>query len=127
MRISFALVVGCLLRLGGVDAVVAQGPAAQASADPASIQKVVDEICSDGGAWLQCYSLDPAKCRSITTGFVDPCVRRVIAKPSQDPNLHPLAQMLGCFNQEFMSKYGAGEVKTPKCANPMKHLMGPAK
>lgn len=126
MRMFVALVLVCLLRLGGVDAVVAQGREAQASAEPASIQRVVDEICSDGGAWLRCYSLDPAKCRSITTGFVDPCVRRVVAKPSQDSNLHPLAQMLGCFNEEFMSKYGAGELKTPECVNPMKHLMGPA-
>lgn len=127
MRMFVALVIVCLFRVGGVDAVVAQGRETQASADPASIQKVVDEICSDGGAWLRCYSLDPAKCRAITTGFVDPCVRRVIANPSQDPNLHPLAQMLGCFNEEFMAKYEAGEVKTPECANPMKHLMVPAK
>ena len=126
MRMFVVLVLVCLVRLDGFDAVVAQGLEPQASADPASIQKVVDEICSDGGAWLRCYSLDPAKCRSITTGFVDPCVRRVIAKPSQDSNLHPLAQMLGCFNEEFMSKYGAGELKTPECVNPMKHLMGPA-
>jgi hypothetical protein len=34
--------------------------------------------------------------------------------------------MLGCFNEEFMSKYGAGEVKSPECENPMKHLMRPA-
>lgn len=127
MRMFVALVVVCLFRVGGSEIAVAQGREAQPSADSASIQKVVDEICSDGGAWLRCYSLDPGKCRSITTGFVDPCVRRVIAKPSQDPNLHPLAQMLGCFNEEFMAKYAAGEVKTPECANPMKHLMGPAK
>ena len=125
MRMFFALVVVCVLPLVGRDAFVAQAQQAPTSVDSASIQKVVDEICSDGGAWLRCYSLDPSKCRSITTGFVDPCVRRVAAKPSQDPNLHPLTQMLGCFNQEFMSKYGAGEVETPECANPMKHLMQP--
>jgi len=127
MRGIRASIVVFVLCIGAVAESDGQVTGSQRSADPASIQKVVDEICSDGGAWLQCYSLDPAKCRSITTGFVDPCVRRVIAKPSQDPNLHPLAQMLGCFNQEFMSKYGAGEVKTPECANPMKHLMGSAK
>jgi hypothetical protein len=126
MKRFLASVVVSVLCVGVIEAVVAQSRDAQPSADAASIQRVVDEICSDGGAWLRCYSLDPAKCRSITAGFVDPCVRRVIAKPSQDPNLHPLAQMLGCFNEEFMSRYGAGEVKTPECANPMKHLMGAA-
>ena len=125
MRMFIVLVVVSLFRLGGVEAVVAQDWEAKGGVERSSIEKVVNEICSDGGAWLRCYSLDPAKCRSITTGFVDPCVRRGVAEPSQDSNLHPLAQMLGCFNEEFMSKYGAGEVKTPECANPMKHLMGP--
>jgi hypothetical protein len=90
-----------------------------------SISKVVDEICADGGAWLKCYSLDPSSCEEVTAAFVEPCVKTIFANASKSPGAHPVGQLLGCFNQEFMRKYGYGEVKTPECAHPLKHLMKP--
>lgn len=110
-----------------VEALVAQSPARTGAPDKAALARVVGEICSDGGQWLRCYSLDPARCSSITTAFVEPCVTAVFAEPSRDPTVQPIEQLLGCFNREFMRKYGHGEVKTPECANPMKHLMKPVK
>jgi hypothetical protein len=131
MRTIVVLVVGCSVYLCGFSLSHAQAPtrpggAESASVLNASVKSVVDEICSDGGEWLKCYSLDPSRCASITAGFVEPCVKTVVANGSKDPAVHPIATLLGCFNQEFMRKYGHGEVKTPECATPLKHLMGPA-
>lgn len=95
---------------------------AQQGLDQASIQKVVDEICSDNGEWLKCYSLDSANCQSITSGFVEPCVRKVMREGPGDKAGGDVTSLLLCFNREFMAKYGFGEVKTPECKNPMKHL-----
>ena len=126
MRVVGTLVTVWAVLLGGAEVVVAQEKGVLNQIDPASIQKVVNEICSDGGLWLRCYSLDPARCRSVTTEFVSPCAERGGADSSEDGEDNPLMDLLGCFNEEFMSKYGAGELKTPECANPMKHLMEPA-
>jgi hypothetical protein len=95
---------------------------AQPKPDYASVQKVIDEICSDNGAWLRCYSLEPSRCQEITAGFVEPCVERVMATPVAEPATHTVRRLLVCFNQRFMAKYGYGEVKTPECKDPMKHL-----
>lgn len=117
----------CVVTVLYVRLCVAQSESRGSAPDRASVQKVVSEICSDGGQWLKCYSLDPADCSSITTAFVEPCVTKVFANPTKSSTVPPVNQLLGCFNQEFMRKYGHGEVKTPECANPMKHLVGPAK
>ena len=95
---------------------------AQTGPDKASMQKVVDEICSDGGAWLKCYSLEPSRCQVITSGFVEPCVRKVMGAPGDGQGVDAVARLLTCFNKEFMAKYAFGEVKTPECRDPMKHL-----
>lgn len=95
---------------------------AQANPGRESIQKVVDQICSDGGEWLKCYSLEPSRCQSVTTGFVEPCVRKVMGSRVEEPEANTVARLLVCFNQEFMAKYGFGEVKSPECKDPMKHL-----
>lgn len=127
IRFIAALVV-IVVQLGrGVDPSHAQGAPGTSGPDKASIQKVVDEICSDGGEWLKCYSLEPSRCESITAAFVEPCVKSVFANSSKNPGVHPISQLLGCFNQEFMRRYGHGEVKSPQCANPMKHLTNPQK
>ena len=127
MRSVASVVVGCSLYLVGLTVCVAQNSNPSAGPDSAAVQKLVSEICSDRGAWLKCYSLDPSDCVAITAAFVEPCVKTVFANSSKDPSVHPLATLLGCFNKEFMRKYGHGEVKTPECATPLKHLMGPAK
>jgi hypothetical protein len=95
---------------------------AQPKPDPASVKKVIGEICSDDGAWLRCYSLEPSRCQEITAGFVEPCVERVMATPVAEPATRTVTRLLVCFNQRFMAKYGHGEVKTPECKDPMKHL-----
>ena len=95
---------------------------AQTGPDQASIQKVVNEICSDGGAWRKCYSLEPSKCKPITTGVVEPCVEKVMKVKVDEPGEKTAARLLICFNKEFMAKYSAGEVKTPECRDPMQHL-----
>ena len=132
MKAIVSLVFGCSMYLFGISLSDAQAPkrpgaAGATAALNASVQRVVDEICSDGGEWLKCYSLEPSRCPAITAGFVEPCVKTVVANGSKDPAVHPIATLLGCFNQEFIRKYGHGEVKTPECATPLKHLMGPAK
>lgn len=125
MRLIRTVAVSCVLSVFYARFSVAQSEPRGSAPDRAGIQKVVSEICSDGGRWLTCYSLDPADCSSITTAFVEPCVTKVFANPAQNSAAPPVNQLLGCFNQEFMRKYGHGEVKTPECANPMKHLMKP--
>ena len=117
MTRSFIFFVVLLLgSLSSTDAFAQQGP------DRQSIQKVIDEICSDGGAWLKCYSLEPSRCQAVTAGFVEPCVQKVMQSPSDDQTADGVAKLLICFNRQFMAKYGIGEVKTPECADPMKHL-----
>ena len=127
MRSIVSVAVGCSLYLVGLAVCVAQTSKPSGAPDNAAVHKVVGEICSDGGAWLKCYSLEPSDCTEITTAFVDPCVKTVFANTSKDPAVHPVATLLGCFNKEFMRKYGHGEVKSPECATPLKHLMGPTK
>lgn len=95
---------------------------AQTGPDKASMQRVVDEICSDGGAWLKCYSLGPSRCHAITSAFVEPCVHKVMGADVDAQGVNAVAHLLMCFNKEFMAKYAAGEVKTPECKDPMKHL-----
>lgn len=94
--------------------------------DNVSTDDVVQKICSDGGEWLKCYSLEPSKCRTVTTAFVDPCVKRVMSAKIDEHAMKTVTRLLTCFNQEFMGKYGYGEVKTPECKNPMKHLTQPS-
>jgi hypothetical protein len=126
---SIGSVVGGYLALIGIAVSVAHAQPSKPSGAPdkAAVAKVVNEICSDGGAWLKCYSLEPSDCVEITISFVEPCIKTVFANSSKDPAVHPITTLLGCFNREFMRKYGHGEVKTPECATPMKHLMGPGK
>lgn len=100
---------------------VQEALAQQAPTQPA-VQKIVDEICSDGGAWLKCYSLEPSRCQEVTAGFVGPCVKSLMATPVAEPAANGVVRLLVCFNQRFMAKYGYGEVKTPECRDPMKHL-----
>ena len=111
----FALVVGSVVGAPGF-------VSAQTGPDKASMQKVVDEICSDGGAWLKCYSLEPSRCQVITSGFVEPCVQKVMGGSGDGQGVDAVARLLMCFNKEFMAKYAFGEVKTPECRDPMKHL-----
>lgn len=99
-----------------------QDVAAQSVAIQPTVDKLVEEICSDGGMWLRCYSLPPSRCREVTAGFVQPCVERVMATPIAEPAEKGVARLLSCFNERFMAKYGLGEVKSPECKNPMKHL-----
>ena len=126
MRLTAAIVV-LSVSLLRVELLSAQSSPRGQAPDKASIHTVVEQICSDGGQWLKCYSLEPSECTSITTSFVEPCVQKVSANASKDSKVHPVGQLLGCFNQEFMRKYGHGEVKTPECATPLKHLMGPGR
>lgn len=106
-----------LIAIVGVQEVFAQN----VPAEPA-VQKIVDEICSDGGAWLKCYSLEPSRCQEVTAGFVEPCVKSLMATPVAEPAAKGVVRLLVCFNQRFMAKYGYGEVKTPECKDAMKHL-----
>ena len=87
-----------------------------------AVDKLVDEICSDGGAWLRCYSLEPSRCHEVTAGFVEPCVESVMSNAVAEPATKGVMRLLACFNQRFMAKYGHGEVKSPECKDPMKHL-----
>lgn len=109
-----------LLALFGVIAV--QGATAQQPATQTAVKKIVDEICSDGGAWLKCYSLDPSRCEEVTAAFVEPCVGSLMATPVAEPAAQSVVRLLVCFNKRFMAKYGYFEVKTPECKDPMKHL-----
>lgn len=112
----------CLFTALGIQESSAQTASGhQASIQPA-VKKLVDEICSDGGAWLRCYSLAPSRCKEITTGFVEPCVSGAMMTPVAEPAAQSVVRLLICFNQRFMAKYGFGEVKSPECKDPMKHL-----
>lgn len=99
---------------------------AQAQIPDKAIQGVVDHICSDGGEWLQCYSLEPKRCHEITASYVRPCVDKTLGTGEIDQGDVTAADMiqnlLRCLNHEFMGKYGLGKRQTPECEAPPKHL-----
>ena len=91
-----------------------------------AIQSVVDHICSDGGEWLRCYSLEPERCQEITTSYVKPCIKRTLGNGEIDQGdltaVDMLENLLGCLNHDFMAKYGFGKLQTVECNEPPKHL-----
>jgi hypothetical protein len=91
-----------------------------------AITSVVDHICSDGGAWLRCYSLEPHKCQEITAGYVKPCIHKTLGNGEIDQgNLTAVAMLqnlLQCLNHDFMAKYGLGKKNTVECIEPPQHL-----
>jgi hypothetical protein len=91
-----------------------------------AMQQLIGMICSDNGEWLRCYSLPPPNCRSITEGYVRPCVDRILSTVTHElkgqEELQTMQRLLGCFNEEFMRRYGAGQVKSKECQLPPKHL-----
>lgn len=111
-----------ILLLALFSVVSVEDAGAQPAPTQPTVQKLVDEICSDGGAWLKCYSLEPSRCQEVTAGFVEPCVASVMTTPMAEPAAKSVVRLLTCFNQRFMARYGHGEVKTPECKDPMRHL-----
>lgn len=91
-----------------------------------AVEDVIGHICSDGGAWLKCYSVEPSKCHEVASGFVKPCVDRVFTernRAAQQPLvIDSLKELLGCFDRVFMARYGAGKLNTPECNKQPEHL-----
>lgn len=99
---------------------------AESAVSDVAVQNVIKHICSDGGEWLKCYSVEPAKCESVTAGYVRPCINKTFGRGDPMRNGATtevvLQRLLGCFNNEFMTRYGAGKRSTPECQKPPAHL-----
>ena len=91
-----------------------------------AVEDVIGHICSDGGQWLKCYSIEPSKCHEVASGFVKPCVERVFTernRAAQQPLvIDSLKELLGCFDRVFMARYGTGKLNTPECNQQPQHL-----
>ena len=91
-----------------------------------AVQGVVDHICSDGGEWLRCYSLEPHRCQEITASYVKPCIDRTLGNGEIDQGdltaVDMIQNLLRCLNHDFMAKYGPGKLDTVECTEPPQHL-----
>jgi hypothetical protein len=88
--------------------------------------KVVDQVCSDGGAWLKCYRIDPAACHKLAHSLVDPCADEVFGSVREQLPFEKAPEFAqkfqDCFNKSFEKNYGERQSKAPECVNPPKHL-----
>lgn len=104
----------------------ASGARADSGVSEKAVEDVIGHICSDGGEWLRCYSVEPSKCHEVASGFVKPCVDRVFTernRASQQPLvIDSLKELLGCFDRVFMARYGTGKLSTPECNKQPEHL-----
>ena len=91
-----------------------------------AVEDVIGHICSDGGQWLKCYSVEPSKCHEVASGFVKPCVDRVFTERNRAAEkplvVDSLKELLGCFDRVFMARYGTGKLNTPACNQQPQHL-----
>jgi hypothetical protein len=88
--------------------------------------QVSDLVCSDGGAWLSCYRVEPSTCKTVAAALVEPCANDIflpIKEPlSYEAGVQAAQRLMGCFNEQFEQSYGANRVSTPDCSQPPKHL-----
>jgi len=89
-------------------------------------EKVVGHICSDGGAWLRCYSIRPETCSSVAKSVVRPCVDSILESvesvQNEEEGRAVTNRLMDCFNERFLQYYGAGKLSTPECKDPPPHL-----
>lgn len=103
---------------------------AQSDNEPAWVgalkSKMVEHICKDGGAWLECYEQRPSECQRIARDFVFSCIDKVARTAPVNVDSQVAAalskSMVECFNKTFETNYGAWQKRTPECQKPPKHL-----
>jgi hypothetical protein len=88
--------------------------------------QVTEVVCSDGGAWLSCYRVEPSTCTSVVTALVQPCANEIyipVKEPlSYEEGVKAAQRLMGCFNERFDQSYGSQKLSTPECSQPPKHL-----
>ncbi len=103
---------------------------AQAGGEPAWVgaikSKMVEHICKDGGAWLECYEQRASDCQRIARDFVYSCIDKTARNAPANVDSQVAAalskSMVECFNKTFETNYGAWQKRTPECQKPPKHL-----
>lgn len=88
--------------------------------------ETVDDICSDRGEWLRCYSQEPSACTEISSGIVSKCFDRVLGRgpiTTTEQGLDSTVEKLTtCFRDEFLARYDLYRKNTLECAEPPEHL-----
>ncbi len=88
--------------------------------------KMVEHICKDGGAWLECYGQRPSDCPLIARNFIYSCIdksaRNAPATVTSQIAAELSKSMVECFNSTFETEYGAWQKRTPECLKPPQHL-----
>jgi hypothetical protein len=86
------------------------------------------KICSDGGAWLSCYRLDPSRCKGVIGEFVSSCAAQslgqVVGVMSYQEALAKARHIDACVNEKFLGAYGFQRERSAECAKPPPHLRG---
>jgi hypothetical protein len=103
---------------------------AQAGNEPAWVgaikSKMVEHICKDGGAWLECYEQRSSDCQRIARDFVFSCIDKAARNAPVNVDSQVAGElsksMVECFNKTFETNYGAWQKRTPECQKPPKHL-----
>jgi hypothetical protein len=93
-------------------------------------RKVVEHVCSDGGKWLECYQVDPAKCSPVVDALVSPCSQEIlepITTLSADKAwaMKTALSFQGCLNERFDRIFAKKKLSSPRCQEKPAHLKPP--
>jgi hypothetical protein len=87
-------------------------------------------ICSDGGAWLKCFRMQPSACKNVADSMVAPCAEQILLPIKEqlayDDGVQTAQRLMGCFNERFEQSYGSQRLATDECSKPPKHLRSEA-
>ena len=89
--------------------------------------ETIEDICSDGGAWLACYSQPPESCHALVEIFVTRCFNRVFGGDAMFDALSDdvdadVERLTDCFRKAFLARYQKEHKETPECSNIPEHL-----
>lgn len=90
-------------------------------------RKVVEHVCSDGGKWLECYQVDPAKCSPVINALVSPCSREILGpittiSADKEAAMKTALSFQGCFNDRFDKIFGKKKLSGLRCQEGPAHL-----
>jgi hypothetical protein len=87
---------------------------------------LLDLLCADQGAWLECYQQIPAQCREVLRPIVHKCVSSALADVKTPINLktglEKNVKIIECLNQEFSASLGLKRKNEERCKEQPKHL-----
>jgi hypothetical protein len=89
--------------------------------------KVIEHTCSDRGAWLRCYQLNPSACSSAMEAAIRPCATQVLEPlPTVTNNekeaMNTALAFQKCFNTRFEKIFARKRLDTSECREGPAHL-----